>query len=102
VVLPLALAGGGKSLAPACGDAELARAARTDAAAAAMYWRGVGVKGFWHWRRALGVTCTNKPAAHRLMVDASARGGQTQVPFPAITRIITLRLLKTLPDEGKR
>jgi hypothetical protein len=42
-------------------DEELARAVRTESAAAVRYWWGVSVAVVWKWRRALGVTRTNNP-----------------------------------------
>jgi hypothetical protein len=57
-------------------DEELARAVRTESAAAVMYWWGVGVKAVWRWRTALGVTKTNNEGTHRLVVQASAKGGE--------------------------
>lgn len=56
-------------------DAELARAVRTESAAAVGYWFGVGTHAVWHWRKALGVTRTNNPATHSLTVEAATQGG---------------------------
>jgi hypothetical protein len=60
-------------------DEELARAVRTESAAAAVrYCWGVGEKAIWHWRAALGVNRLSNPTTHRLIQAAAARGAATQ------------------------
>jgi hypothetical protein len=53
---------------------DLAKAVRTESAAAVMYWWGVCMQAVWRWRRALGVTRTNNEGTHRL-VEANATAG---------------------------
>jgi hypothetical protein len=55
-------------------DEELARAIRSESAAAVKFWWGVGDLVVWKWRKALGVTRTNNPGTHRL-VQAAAEAG---------------------------
>jgi hypothetical protein len=55
-------------------DEELARAIRTEAAAAVMFWWGVSVGVVWRWRKALDVTRTNNPGSVRRQRAASAMG----------------------------
>jgi hypothetical protein len=54
-------------------DDELARAVRTEAAAAVGYWWGVTLGAVCRWRKALGVTVTNNPRTYALV----RRAGQT-------------------------
>jgi hypothetical protein len=56
-------------------DEELARAVRTESAAAVGYWWGVSVSTVAWWRRALGVTRTNNDGSRRLVVAAAEAGG---------------------------
>jgi hypothetical protein len=59
-------------------DEELARAIRTESAAALMYWWGVGQHAVWHWRKALGVGGhTGTEGTRRLVRAASASGADT-------------------------
>jgi hypothetical protein len=55
-------------------DEELARAVRTESAAAICYWWGVSEGVVWRWRKALGVTRTNNEGTRRLVQAASAAG----------------------------
>src|SRR5262245_45272797 len=55
-------------------DEELARAMRTESAAAVMFWWGASSTAVNNWPRALGVTRTNTEGTHRLMLAASAAG----------------------------
>ena len=55
-------------------DDELARAVRTEAAAAIRFWWGVSHGVVRHWRKVLEVTRTNNPGTHRL-VQANAEAG---------------------------
>jgi hypothetical protein len=55
-------------------DDELARAVRTEAAAAIRFWWGISHRVVRRWRRLLDVTRTNNPGTHRL-VQASAEAG---------------------------
>jgi hypothetical protein len=57
-------------------DEELARAVRSESAAAIMHWWGVTAGVVWRWRKALGVSCTNNPESHRLRKAAAKEGGQ--------------------------
>ena len=53
---------------------ELARAIRSESAAAVCWWWGVGVKQIWIWRKSLGVSRTNNEGSRRLMHAASQKG----------------------------
>jgi hypothetical protein len=53
---------------------ELARAIRTEAAAAVRYWWGLSPGVVTRWRRALEVSKTNNPGSNRLVRAASAKG----------------------------
>jgi hypothetical protein len=55
-------------------DEELARAIRSESAAALRYWWGVGEHAVWHWRRELGVSRTSNPGSQRLIQAASEAG----------------------------
>jgi hypothetical protein len=55
-------------------DEELARAIRSESAAALRFWWGVGEKLVWKWRRALGVGRTDNPGSARLIRAASQKG----------------------------
>jgi hypothetical protein len=55
-------------------DEELARAIRSESAAALRHWWGVGVKLVWRWRQALGVGRTDNPGSARLIRAASQKG----------------------------
>jgi hypothetical protein len=55
---------------------ELARAVRTELAAAVRYWWGVSEGVVWRWRKALGVTRTNNEGTRRLIQAAAAAGGE--------------------------
>jgi hypothetical protein len=57
-------------------DDELARAVRTEAAAAVCYWWGVSHGAVERWRKALDVTRTNNPRTHELMLEASRAGAE--------------------------
>jgi hypothetical protein len=57
-------------------EEELARAIRSESAAALMYWWGVGPKAVWRWRQALGVSgWTATEGTRRLHRAAAAKGG---------------------------
>jgi hypothetical protein len=62
----------------------LARAVRTESAAAIKHWWGVSDKAIWKWRMALGVTRKNNRGTVRLMTAASKKGARVQrgVPLP--------------------
>jgi hypothetical protein len=53
---------------------ELARAIRSESAAAVKWWWGAGVKQIWTWRKALGVSRTNNEGTRRLIHAASQKG----------------------------
>jgi len=55
-------------------DDELARAVRTESAAAVSYWWGVSEGVVWRWRKALEVTKTNNARTHQLVKEASQAG----------------------------
>jgi hypothetical protein len=55
-------------------DEELARAIRSESAAALRRWWGVGGQVVWRWRQALGVGRTDNPGSARLIRAASAKG----------------------------
>ena len=55
-------------------DEELARAVRTESAAAIRYWWCVRGKTVAWWRKRLGVTLTNNPESNRL-IHAAAKAG---------------------------
>jgi hypothetical protein len=52
-------------------DEELARAVRTESAAAVKHWWGVGTHAVWAWRKVLGVDRRNNPGTRRLVLAAS-------------------------------
>jgi hypothetical protein len=56
-------------------DDELARAVRTEAAAAVAYWWGVGPTAVARWRKALGVTRSNNAGTVRLRLEVAKRAG---------------------------
>jgi hypothetical protein len=51
-------------------DDELARAVRTESAAAVMYWWGVTEGVVWRWRKVWGVTKTNNSRTYELLTEA--------------------------------
>jgi hypothetical protein len=55
-------------------DEELARAVRTESAAAVGYWWGVTAGVVWRWRRALGVGRMDSEGSRRLILAASVKG----------------------------
>jgi hypothetical protein len=55
-------------------DEELARAIRSESAAALRHWWGVGERVVWKWRRALGVGRMDNPGSARLIRAASQKG----------------------------
>jgi hypothetical protein len=55
-------------------DEELARAIRSESAAAIRYWWGVSVGVVWRWRMALGVSRTSNPGSARHIRAASEKG----------------------------
>ncbi len=55
-------------------DDELARAVRTESAAAVMYWWGFTEGVVWRWRRVLEVTKTNNKRTHQLMKQSAQAG----------------------------
>ena len=71
---PLGLPVGGKWRPSTLVDDELARAVRTESAAAIRYWWGVSVGVVWRWRRALGVGRMDNPGSRRLIRAVSATG----------------------------
>ena len=54
---------------------ELARAIRTESAAALMHWWSVGGGVVWRWRKALGVDRLSNPGSNRLVRAAASKGG---------------------------
>src|SRR5262245_66336696 len=46
-------------------EEELARAVRSESAAALKFWWGVSTKAVWHWRKALGVGRMDSPGSCR-------------------------------------
>jgi hypothetical protein len=66
-------------------DEELARAVRTESAAAVCCWWGVSQNTVKRWRRALGVTRTNNPGTRRLIrsvVSATLKAMYGPEPAP--------------------
>jgi hypothetical protein len=59
-------------------DAELARAVRTEAAAAVIHWWGVSPGVLQRWRKFLGVTRTNNLRSHELQRQSAQAGAETQ------------------------
>jgi hypothetical protein len=57
-------------------DDELARAVRTESAAAMRFWWGVSIGVVTRWRKALEVTRTNNPRTHQLMLEACRAGAE--------------------------
>jgi hypothetical protein len=55
---------------------ELARAVRTESAAAVCYWWGVSEGVVWRWRKALGVTRTNNEGTRQLIQAAAEAGAE--------------------------
>jgi hypothetical protein len=55
-------------------DEELARAIRSESAAALRFWWGVGEPLVWRWRQALGVGRMDNPGSARLIRAASQKG----------------------------
>src|SRR5262245_33850281 len=53
---------------------ELARAVRSESAAAVCYWWGVSEGVVWRWRKALGVTRWGTPGSQLLHQEVSERG----------------------------
>jgi hypothetical protein len=58
-------------------DEELARAIRTESAAALRFWWGVGEPLVWKGRKALGVGRTDNPGSARLIRAASQKGADS-------------------------
>jgi len=67
---PSATQGGGPGLIV---EDELARALRSESAAAVSYWWGIGKTTVAKWRKALGVTKTNNEGTHRLVRAATEK-----------------------------
>ncbi len=55
-------------------DDELARAIRTESAAALRHWWGVGVKLIWKWRKAFAISRAGTPGSARLVQAAAQQG----------------------------
>jgi hypothetical protein len=55
---------------------ELARAVRTESAAAVCYWWGVTPGVVWRWRKELGVTRTNNEGTRQLIQAAAEAGAE--------------------------
>jgi hypothetical protein len=53
---------------------ELARAIRTESAAALRYWWGVGVKQVWRWRQCFSIGRADTPGSERLVKAAAQQG----------------------------
>jgi transposase-like protein len=58
-------------------DEELARAVRTESAAAVCHWWGVTPGVVWRWRKALGVGLLDSPGTRQARQAAAVRGGRT-------------------------
>jgi hypothetical protein len=71
-------------------DGELARAVRTEAAAAVMFWWGVSV--VHRWRRFLDVTRTSNPGTHRRLTPVGSH----------IHLVHYRRRLLSLPQDPRR
>jgi hypothetical protein len=56
-------------------DEELARAVRSESAAALMYWWGVSCNAVWSWRKALGVEGRSGTEGSRRLIRAAAEKG---------------------------
>jgi hypothetical protein len=56
-------------------DEELARAVRSESAAAVMFWWGASKKAVWHWRKTLGVGRMDSEGSRRLIQAAAELGG---------------------------
>jgi hypothetical protein len=56
---------------------ELARAVRSESAAAVGYWWGVSEGVVWRWRKALGVGQMDSPGTRQARQAAAVRGGRT-------------------------
>jgi hypothetical protein len=57
-------------------DEELARAIRTESAAALRYWWRVGVKLVWQWRKAFEIGRADTPGSARLVRYAAQKGAE--------------------------
>src|SRR5262245_9864640 len=71
-------------------DEELARAVRSESAAAVMHWWGVGVHAVWRWRKALGVGRMDSAGSRRLILAAAESGAAV------------LRGAQLPPDQAER
>jgi hypothetical protein len=60
-------------------EEELARAVRSESAAAIMFWWGVGCNAVWSWRKALGVEGHDGTEGSRRLIQAAAEKGADQV-----------------------
>jgi hypothetical protein len=60
-------------------DEELARAVRSESAAAIMYWWGVSCNAVWSWRKALGVSGHGGTEGSRRLHQAACAKGADQV-----------------------
>jgi hypothetical protein len=60
-------------------EEELARAVRSESAAALMYWWGVNGRTAWAWRKALGVEGRDGTEGSRRLIQAAAEKGADQV-----------------------
>jgi len=60
---------------------ELARAVRTESAAAVCHWWGVSEGVVWRWRKALGVGLLDSPGTRQAIRAAAARGGGANHEF---------------------
>jgi hypothetical protein len=60
-------------------DDELARAVRSESAAAVMFWWSVGCNAVWSWRKALGVEGRDGTEGSRRLIRAAAEKGADQV-----------------------
>jgi hypothetical protein len=60
-------------------DDELARAVRSESAAAVMFWWGVSCNAVWLWRKALGVEGRDGTEGSRRLIRAAAEKGADQV-----------------------
>lgn len=77
---------------------ELARAVRTESAAAVMYWWGVSVSTVWLWRQALGVSMWGTEGSKRLLrrtiaASVAVTKGK-KVPRARVRRAVATRRAK--------